>query len=389
MSAFFTALPGKIARNTATRYGAAVLFTMLAVALRWALGGMQSDALPYVTLFPAVAAAGWLCEIGPSVLAMVLGLAGVRYVLYGPERGFATASGADWTAMLMYAASCIAIIAIGEVARRENTQMRTAQYDLEQGVRERTAELDAANRSLRQLSARLLKSQDEERRRIARELHDSVGQTLAALAMNLRAVGGEIERLQKTAKTVGDSATLVSEMSTDLRTISYLLHPPLLDEAGLGSALRWFVDGFVDRSGIKVDLEAPKDFARLPQDMEIALFRVVQEGLTNIHRHSGSAVAKIRLVSSTEEVRVEVADEGKGITEEQRREILTTGLPGVGLRGMRERLRQLGGTMEIGPGKGGSGTLVVARLPLQTEEKLKGMAAGAGMGAGLGMSLSA
>lgn len=380
MSAFPAALPGRIAKNAATRYGVALLLAALALLLRWALRPGLHDALPYVTLFPAIAASAWLCGIGPSLLAALLGLVGVR-LLYAPDRAFSAATPADWTAMLVYVLACAAIVAIAEMARRENAQTRCAQYDLEQRVQERTAELDAANHSLHQLTARLLESQDDERRRIARELHDSVGQTLAALAMNLRAVGGEIERLQKTAKTIGDSAALVGEMSTDIRTISYLLHPPLLDEAGLCSALRWFVDGFVERSGIKVEFEAPKDFARLSQDVETALFRVVQECLTNIHRHSGSAVARIHLASSPAEVHVEVADEGQGITEEKRQEILTTGLPGMGLRGMRERLQQLGGTMEISPGRGGKGTQIVARLPLQKEELPKGMAATASVGA--------
>src|SRR5258705_8548517 len=164
--------------------------------------------------------------------------------------------------------------------------------DLEERVQQRTAELAAANHNLGELSARLLHLQDEEGRRIARELHDSVGQTLAALSMNLAAVGADIERLAKTATTIADSTALVNDMSSDIRTISYLLHPPLLDEAGLSSALTWYIKGFSERSKIEVELRMPEDFGRLSRDLETAIFRVVQECLTNIHRHSGSSATR-------------------------------------------------------------------------------------------------
>ena len=359
-----SAILREISRNEMTRYGTALAATVAALVLRLALRPVLGDSLPYVTILPAVALAAWLCGVGPSVLAIVVGLAGAWYWFVGPEHAQGVSGAQEVAGMVAFVAAAAAIVAIGEMSRRNNETLRRAQDDLEERVRQRTAELDGANQSLRELTARLLKSQDEERRRIARELHDSVGQTLAALAMNLSTVGADIERLLKTAGTVADSAALVDDMSTDIRTISYLLHPPLLDEAGLSSALRWYVEGFAERSKIRVELDVPDDLGRLPRDLETSIFRVVQECLTNIHRHSGSPVATVRVAHNGAEVRIEVADEGKGIPAEKQQEILASGLPGVGLRGMRERVRQLGGSLEIRSGDGGKGTVVLARLPV-------------------------
>jgi signal transduction histidine kinase len=153
--------------------------------------------------------------------------------------------------------------------------------------------------------------------------------------MNLSSVGADIQRLTKTAAAVEDSEALVREMTADIRTISYLLHPPLLDEAGLTSALRWYVEGLTARSEIRIDLEVPDNFGRLAKDLETAIFRVVQECLTNVHRHSGSPVADIRLSRSADYVHLEVRDEGKGIPPEKLSEMSLNGAPGVGIRGMR------------------------------------------------------
>ena len=225
------------------------------------------------------------------------------------------------------------------------------------------SERKRAEESLRVLSGKLLHMQDEERRRIARELHDSAGQILAALSMTLTPLESEDGRTNpRAAKAVEESLRLVNELSKDLRTISHLLHPPLLDEVGLSSALRLFLEGFMERSEIKVDFTLPDDFGRLSQDLETAVFRVVQECLTNVHRHSGSAVAKIRIARSNGHVRVEVEDRGKGIPPEKRAAMDSVGSPGVGIRGMRERLRQLGGNLEIK--SNGEGTIVVAQLPV-------------------------
>ncbi len=215
--------------------------------------------------------------------------------------------------------------------------------------------------SLRLLSGRLLQLQDEERRRLARELHDSAGQMLAALAMHLTPLQNDLV-YPKAADAVRESIGLVHELSKELRTISHLLHPPLLDEVGLASALRWFLEGFTERSKIAVDCELPEDFGRLPQELETAVFRIVQECLTNIHRHSGSPVARVSIARLDDEIRIEVEDRGKGISPEQQRAMDFGGKLGVGITGMRERLRQLGGRLEIHSSR--DGTLVVALLPL-------------------------
>jgi signal transduction histidine kinase len=278
-----------------------------------------------------------------------------------PVHSLRIVSTAQAVGILMFLLVSGVLVALGEARRRREAVLWAAQRELEEAVRERTVELDRTNQSLRELSARLLQLQDDERRRIARELHDSVGQLLTALGINLAAVGNDIERLIKTANTVNESAALVQELSQEVRTISHLLHPPLLDEAGLASALRWYVEGFAQRSKIKVDLEFPAHFGRLSRESETAIFRTVQECLTNIHRHSESPTARIRVALSDGDVRVEVEDRGKGIPPEKQFEMASTGTPGVGIRGMRERLRQLGGNLEIH--SNGKGTLIVARLP--------------------------
>jgi PAS domain S-box-containing protein len=247
-------------------------------------------------------------------------------------------------------------------------KLKAAHDELEERVRERTAELREKNSELmnqaalvRQLSARLLQSQDEERRRIARELHDSVGQALAILGMNLSAVAAEKGKLSHAAeKSVDESANLIDEISKGIRTISHLLHPPLLDEVGLSSALKWYIDGFSERSRIHVDLDMPENFERLTNEQEISLFRIVQECLTNIHRHSGSANAAIRLAQEDGDIRLEVSDDGTGIPAEKLASLNSSGAVGVGFRGMRERVRQLGGDLQIRSNE--SGTIVTATL---------------------------
>jgi len=264
--------------------------------------------------------------------------------------------------MLVFLLASGVVLYMGEARRREIERLRTEQRGLEERVQERTAALDSANRDLRTLSARLLQLQDEERRRFARELHDSVGQSLAGLTLNLSAVRTDIERLAKTANALSESEAIVQEMSKEVRTISYLLHPPMLDEAGLASALRWYVEGFTQRSKIQVEAEFPDDFGRLSQELETAVFRVVQECLTNIHRHSGSPTAKVSIARFNGLVRVEVSDRGKGIAPEKRHEMEASGTLGVGLRGMRERILQLGGNIKIDSNS--PGTVVRVQVPV-------------------------
>jgi PAS domain S-box-containing protein len=240
-----------------------------------------------------------------------------------------------------------------------------ARDELEKRVTERTAELHTASESLRELSGRLLRMRDDEQRRLARELHDSVGQLLAAIGMNVAVISSEADRLTPAAaKCVAENAELVDEVSREIRTISHLLHPPLLDEAGLASAIRWYVEGFAKRSRIEVDLEIPPDLGRLPHGTEIAMFRVVQECLTNIHRHSGSPTAAIRIHLQPNWLFLEVQDHGKGIPPEKQKALTRAGRIGVGFSGMRERLRQLGGTLEVRSDE--NGTLVSAVLPIES-----------------------
>lgn len=349
-------------KNTASRYLIVLAATAVALAVCRALIPFLGDYAIYITLFPAVAFAAWYCGLGPSILSVALALVGAKYWFVLPLDSLRMPGTAQPVSILaFFFASCV-VVAMGEARRRDYEKLRKAQGELEERVKERTIELGAANQSLRELSAHLLQLQDDERRRIARELHDSVGQMLAALTMNLSAVQSDIERLSRTVNLLSDSEVLVKEMSKEVRTISHLLHPPLLDEAGLSSAIRWYIDGFAERSTIKVDLDFPDNFGRLSSESETALFRTVQECLTNIHRHSESPFAQVRFTRSDSHVRVEVEDKGKGIPPEKRVEMDLAGTPGVGIRGMRERIRQLGGSLEIS--SDGEGTTVVAELPL-------------------------
>ena len=252
-----------------------------------------------------------------------------------------------------------------DITERKQTEeeLRNARAELEKRVEERTAELNKANESLRDLSARLLHLRDQEARRIARELHDSVGQLLAAISMNIGVVTRQIHKLDEAgARAVTENAQLVEQISAEIRTISHLLHPPLLDEIGLGSALHWYVEGFAERSKIKIQLEIPKDLGRLPTDMETAIFRIVQECLTNIHRHSGSKTATIRIIARDRRILVLAQDSGKGIPPEKL-QVSAEGRRGVGFRGMIERIRYLGGHMNIHSDD--KGTILTVTLPLE------------------------
>jgi PAS domain S-box-containing protein len=267
--------------------------------------------------------------------------------------------------------------AITDITERKQAEkiLRLAHDELEDRVRERTAELagavanlrkeiserERAEQGLRELSVRLLQTQDEERRRIARELHDSTGQKLAALAMNLSLIGKSAETLDARArKALAESLALLDLSSRDIRTLSYLLHPPLLDESGLAAAVRWFADGFTQRSGVQVKLEVPPDLQRLPGAIEMALFRIVQEGLTNTHRHSGSSTATIRLMVVQNHVQLEMRDTGKGLPKPPSDGYVVP--LGVGITGMRERVKQLGGQMEMESDSAGTKVRVI--LPL-------------------------
>jgi signal transduction histidine kinase len=245
-----------------------------------------------------------------------------------------------------------------EIEARKRTEMllRQTQSEMEAVIDDRTSQL-------RQLSARVISLQDEERRRIARELHDSAGQYLAAIEMNLSGLKQSAHLEESLGRQVSDTLELANRCTSEIRTISYLLHPPLLDEMGLASALGWYVEGFSERSGIRVELDVPRSLGRLPRETETVLFRVVQQTLANIHRHSGSHVAKIRMEADAESVMVEICDEGRGIEPETLKGFdAGKRLIGVGIAGMRERVRVMGGHFSIRSGK--DGTSIEVRLPL-------------------------
>jgi PAS domain S-box-containing protein len=222
-----------------------------------------------------------------------------------------------------------------------------------------------------ELAARLLQVQDDERRRIARELHDGVGQLIAAISMNISQVIREKDKLSPAvARSAEEISSLTERASTEIRTVSYLLHPPMLDEIGLQTALQWYVEGFAERSKIKVAMELASDLPRLPEDYELALFRIAQECLTNIHRHSGSFTAFVRLSQVGAKIELEIKDQGKGINEEMLSKLNSGASLGVGFRGMRERVRLIGGKLTVR--SNGDGASVVIALPLKDQASAPG-----------------
>ncbi len=247
-------------------------------------------------------------------------------------------------------------------------------YVLRRGIRQRTTvlaeremELDASTQKLHTLAQRLMRAQDDERRRLAQMLHETTAQDLAGLKMHLarlnRTTGHEDE---SDRAGLSESISLADQVMRQVRTLSYLLHPPFLDETGLLSALRWFAAGFAERSGITVDLELPESLERLPLNTETALFRIVQESLNNIHRHAESEAARIRLARENGALVLAIEDRGRGIPAELLERIRGGyGAAGVGIAGMFERIEQLGGQLEILSSD--RGTTVRVRLPLVSE----------------------
>jgi signal transduction histidine kinase len=240
---------------------------------------------------------------------------------------------------------------------RERSLQRS-HAELESQVEQRTS-------SLRQLSADLMRVQDDERRRIARELHDSIGQYLAALKMNLARLKEWVP--DSGASVLADSEQVVDLCLSETRTISHLLHPPLLDESGLLSAAKWYLEGFSKRSGIEVTLDAQEDLGRLPQDIETALFRALQESLTNVHRHSESKKVDITIRQHGREVLLNVRDYGCGFSPQLLQEVNCGRAGGIGMTGLRERIAVLGGLFEVVSSD--PGALIKVRLPLRTGAK--------------------
>jgi signal transduction histidine kinase len=235
---------------------------------------------------------------------------------------------------------------------------------LKQGILQRTAALGESERQLHALAGRLMHAQDDERRRIAQMLHETTAQDLAALKMHLARLNRTVTDLGEDDRSaLTESIVLADQSMTEIRTLSYLLHPPFLDETGLLSALRWYAAGFTKRSGVEVDLDLPESFERPPLDTETALFRIVQESLINIQRHAGSDTARLRLRCDAKTLVLEIEDRGRGIPNASLEHIVSRGgVVGVGIAGMSERIEQLGGRFEITSSD--HGTTVRVQVPL-------------------------
>jgi PAS domain S-box-containing protein len=242
----------------------------------------------------------------------------------------------------------------------------TERMQSERNLHESKRKLEVSEKSLRELSLHLLRTQDEERRRIGRDLHDSLGQYLSVLKMKL----DSLKRLASQTQSpdlaeLGECAQLTEDAVKEVRTLSYLLYPPMLEEMGLKSAIPWYLDGFTKRSGIKTTFGVSPEFGRLAPDVELAFFRVLQESLTNVHRHSGSQIAIVNLLQEGDTIRLKVSDQGKGTEignfEEGKQDWM--GALGVGLRGMSERMRQIGGKLELSSSN--TGTTVTGSIPIQ------------------------
>jgi two-component system NarL family sensor kinase len=258
---------------------------------------------------------------------------------------------------------------------RAEEALRKAQADLERQVQERTRELEntlsafreevsvhrKTEEKLRELSLTVLRIQDEERRHVARDLHDTVGQTLTALKLTLSALENAAAQSPQTTDFLAELNGLADQALQEIRTTSYLLHPPLLDESGFAAAAAWYVDGFNKRSPMQVRLQLPEGI-RLPGSVEIVLFRILQESLTNITKHAGSATVDVLLQLDQKVISLSVRDYGKGISAERLAKMNGSGSDvGVGIAGMRERLNELGGRLEIE--SDATGTLLKAFIP--------------------------
>ena len=370
-------------QSVARRYIVAVLTGVLAILLRWLLDPVLGHVAFYATVYIAVAYCAVVCGSKPAIISGAIGFLGVFYWFVDPRYslrvidlpeihgiiGFLLVSGvligfgqANRSKQLVLNNTIDALTTEATERQRAEAELRVAHDELEQRVIERTSALsealkqleseiavrEQAESQLRHLSLRLMTLQDEERRRIARDLHDTAGQTLAAMKMSIaliRQLDGTAAGLQP---LLDDLDALADEALQEVRTTSYLLHPPLLDEAGIASAARWFVDGFSRRSGIQVHCDIPDKMERPSRECELVIFRVLQESLTNVHRHSEAAAASIRLARANDVFQLEICDNGKGISEERLRRFETSAnKAGVGITGMRERVRELGGHLEI------------------------------------------
>jgi two-component system, NarL family, sensor histidine kinase FusK len=356
-------------RQLVAMQGAAVISLLLVGAMVFG-GSFPGNAEGYALRFICTPFVVWVAfELRPRAAALAMlafSAVAVGSALHGARGTPISNESLLLTQVFLGVAGLTGLLVSVAVTERDchEQTLEKAKVELEERVMERTRELEKriakqerAEKTLRGLSRRLLQAQDEERRRIARELHDSTGQSLAVLVMELSNLSKKAMSLSpELSRKLDENAETVRGISNELRTTSYLLHPPLLDEMGLRSGLRWYIAGFKERSNIEVRLNMAENL-RFPADLEMMIFRVVQECLTNIHRHSGSAKAEISLSKFGQKLTLEIRDEGEGIPPDK-----VAGAAGVGLRGMRERVKGFGGELEIH--SNGTGTLVRAVIPL-------------------------
>jgi signal transduction histidine kinase len=341
-------------RRVYARYLATILTLVAAFSLTWSARSFFQDA-SYSLFLVAVMFSSWYGGLTPGLTAVLFSVLALD-MYFAPPQLSRVLTPDDFIHLGTFLLAAGLINHLNRDRMRAEAALQESHAELQMRVEERTADLE-------RLSAQLLQLQDEERRRTARMLHETVAQSLAALKMDLAIV----KRSRKmdgsgVDEPLAEAISLAEKCIREIRTVSYLLHPPLLDEVGLSAALQWYVAGFEQRSGIKTDLRLPETIGRLPRQTETTVFRIIQECLTNIHRHSGSPTAHVGIRNSDETVTVEVSDHGRGMPcRNFHHKSHSTALFGVGFMGIQERVKQLGGRMEVE--SSGKGTTVRVTLP--------------------------
>jgi signal transduction histidine kinase len=344
------------------RYLATILSLVAAFSLTWSARSLFENAF-YSLFLVAVMLSSWYGGLTPGLIAVLFSVLALD-IYFAPPQLSRILTPDDFIHLGTFLLAAGLINHLNRARMTTEAALRESHAQLQIRVAERTADLE-------RLSGQLLQLQDEERRRTARMLHETVAQGLAALKMDLAVV-----RLSRKTNGSGpdtaleEAIWLADRCIREVRTVSYLLHPPLLDETGLAAALQWYVAGFEQRSGIKTELYLPETIGRLPRQIETTVFRIIQECLTNIHRHSGSPTAHVGIRNTDETVTVEVSDQGRGMRAQKAgHKAGSTALFGVGIMGMQERVKQLGGRMEIESSDKGTTVQVILRARERPHEE--------------------